>query len=78
MTYAPTELLTVSLATATRLKVGRLAARNRQVLFEYDPGFLSSGIEISPLKLPLKPGVSVCPDMTFDGLYGVFNDSLPE
>jgi len=78
VTYAPTELLTVSLDRATPLKVGRLASRNRQVLFEYDPSFVASGIEISPFKLPLKSGVVICPDMVFDGLYGVFNDSLPD
>ena len=78
MIYTPMELLTVYLNKADRLKVGRLAARNRQILFEYDPSFISTGIEISPFKLPLKSGVSVCPDMVFDGLYGVFNDSLPD
>lgn len=78
MTYSPVELLTVYLETGERRKVGRLALRQRQILFEYDPAFIASGIEISPLKLPLKPGVSVCPDMIFDGLYGVFNDSLPD
>ena len=78
MTYTATDLLTVYLNTANRLKVGRLATLNRQLLFEYDPSFVTTGIEISPFKLPLKPGVSVCPDMIFDGLYGVFNDSLPD
>ena len=68
MTYASTELLTVSLDRATPLKVGRLASRNRRILFEYDPAFVASGVEISPIKLPLKPGVAICPDMVFDGL----------
>lgn len=79
MAYRPTELLTVYLdAQGQRQKVGRLASRDRRILFEYDPGFLASGIEISPFKLPLKPGV-VTPDTTiFDGLFGVFNDSLPD
>jgi serine/threonine-protein kinase HipA len=78
VTYAPTELLTVYLETSERRKVGRLALRQRQILFEYDPAFLATGIEISPLKLPLKPGVFTSPDAIFDGLYGVFNDSLPD
>jgi serine/threonine-protein kinase HipA len=78
VTFSPVELLTVYLETGERRKVGRLALRQRQILFEYDTAFLASGIEISPLKLPLKPGVSICPDMIFDGLYGVFNDSLPD
>ena len=78
MTYTPTELLTVYLDVGERRKVGRLALKDRYILFEYDPAFIGSGIEISPIKLPLKSGVFTCPDMIFDGLYGVFNDSLPD
>ena len=78
VTHAPMKLLTVYLDAGERRKVGRLALRQRQILFEYDPAFIASGIEISPLKLPLKTGVFTCPDMIFDGLYGVFNDSLPD
>lgn len=74
----PTELLTVYLDAGERRKVGRLAFKDRHILFEYDAAFVDSGIEISPIKLPLKSGVFVCPDMIFDGLYGVFNDSLPD
>ena len=78
MTYAPTDLLTVYLEAGERLKVGRLVLRQRQILFEYDPAFIASGIEISPLRLPLKGGVVTAPDMIFDGLVGVFNGSLPD
>lgn len=78
MTYTPTDLLTVYLDAGERRKVGRLALKDRRILFEYDPAFIDSGIELSPIKLPLKPGVFVCPDMIFDGLFGVFNDSLPD
>ena len=58
--------------------MGRLALRQRQILFEYDPAFIETGIEISPLKLPLRSGVFQPPDIFFDGLFGVFNDSLPD
>jgi serine/threonine-protein kinase HipA len=79
MTYEPTELLTVYLdARNKRRKVGRLATRERQILFEYDPDFLASGIEISPIKLPLRSGVQTADTTIFDGLFGVFNDSLPD
>src|ERR1700722_16716213 len=78
MTYESTQLLAVYLDSGERRKVGRLALRQRQILFEYDPAFIASGIEISPLKLPLQPGVASAPDMIFDGLFGVFNDSLPD
>jgi serine/threonine-protein kinase HipA len=75
---APVKLLTVYLEAGERRKAGRLAISNRQILFEYDPAFIASGVQISPLKLPLKPGIQICPDTTFDGLFGVFNDSLPD
>jgi serine/threonine-protein kinase HipA len=79
MTYKPTELLTVYLdARSLRRKVGRLAIKDRQILFEYDAAFIASGIEISPIKLPLRSGVLISDTGIFDGLFGVFNDSLPD
>ena len=78
MTYSPTGLLTVYWDAGERQKIGRLAFRERRILFEYDPAFLATGIEISPLKLPLRAGVFTSSDGNFDGLYGVFNDSLPD
>ena len=79
MAYSPVELLTVYLdARNQRRKVGRLAFKDRQLLFEYDVSFINSGIEFSPIKLPLRPGVSIADTTIFDGLFGVFNDSLPD
>jgi serine/threonine-protein kinase HipA len=79
MAYSPTELLTVYLnARNQRRKIGRLAFKDRQVLFEYDATFIASGIEISPIKLPLRPGVAIADTTIFEGLFGVFNDSLPD
>ena len=79
MAYSPTELLTIFLdAHSQRPKVGRLAFKDRRILFEYDPSFIASGIEISPIKLPLRPGVFTADTTIFDGLFGVFNDSLPD
>lgn len=61
-----------------KLKVGRLALENRKIYFEYDNDFLKSGIELSPYKLPLKAGVFTDIDNIFDGLFGLFDDSLPD
>jgi serine/threonine-protein kinase HipA len=58
--------------------VGTLAYKNKTIYFEYDKSFLTTGIEISPYKLPLKSGVMVCDDDLFEGLFGVFSDSLPD
>ncbi len=61
-----------------KLKVGRLALENRKIYFEYDNDFLKSGIELSPYKLPLKSGTFTDTDNIFDGLFGLFADSLPD
>jgi len=58
--------------------VGKLALKSKVIYFEYDKAFLTTGIEISPYKLPLKSGVMVCDDSLFEGLFGVFSDSLPD
>jgi serine/threonine-protein kinase HipA len=49
--------------------------------FEYDPAFVGSGIEISPLMMPLADRVYTFPALspqTFHGLPGLLADSLPD
>jgi serine/threonine-protein kinase HipA len=59
-------------------EVGELVLSERKIYFKYHSGFLSSGINISPIKLPYS-GEIVSADMEpFEGLYGVFNDSLSD
>lgn len=58
--------------------VGRLAMRKQKIYFEYDSAFIKKGIEISPLRLPLVSGVQRFDYEIFEGLPGVFNDSLPD
>lgn len=60
-----------------RVKVGRLALRRREILFEYDAAFLANGLELSPFHLRLARGARVGP-AALDGLFGVFDDSLPD
>ncbi|MDR3176844.1 MAG: type II toxin-antitoxin system HipA family toxin [Desulfovibrio sp.] len=62
----------------TRHFVGRLAERNRSIFFEYGKEFLNSGVELSPFKLPLRSGLFEDEKRVFEGLPGVFNDSLPD
>ena len=59
-------------------KVGRLAIHNSLIYFEYEEPFLQTNLEISPIKLPLQRGVIKLPKSPFEGLAGVFNDSLPD
>lgn len=70
--------LTIHLTQQKKQKVGTLAIKDRKIYFEYDKAFLKIGIELSPYKLPLKVGLHRCDDDTFEGLWGVFNDSLPD
>ena len=61
-----------------RQEVGLLLQDKQRIFFEYSPDFLKSGIELSPFKLPLKAGVFEEKSRVFDGLFGLFNDSLPD
>ena len=50
-------------------------------IFEYHPDFLQSGIEVSPVMMPLGPGqfsFANLPRETFKGLPGLLADSLPD
>lgn len=40
------------------IPVGRLAIRDRKIYFEYHRDFIEQGLDISLLRLPLKPGVT--------------------
>ncbi|MCF6262709.1 MAG: type II toxin-antitoxin system HipA family toxin [Xanthomonadales bacterium] len=79
MSFIPLAQINISLVLASgSLPVGKLALRDKIIYFEYSPDFLQSGLNISPLHLPLKPGLRIFEQGLFDGLPGVFNDSLPD
>jgi serine/threonine-protein kinase HipA len=60
-------------------KLGTLALyEKRYVAFEYDTDWLSKGFSISPYSLPLEKKVFMPKIDPFDGLFGVFADSLPD
>ena len=79
--YAPVRAIKVTLWGRT---VGALVPyRAGYFAFEYAPDFLSSGLEIAPLEMPLAngPGPYVFDSFgrnAFMGLPGVFADSLPD
>lgn len=59
--------------------VGTLAKTpDRLVAFEYDNEWLATGFSISPFSLPLQKKVYLPKFEPFGGLFGVFNDSLPD
>ena len=59
--------------------VGTMAPyRKYLTAFEYSHEWLQSGFSISPFSLPLTAGVKIAKPDPFDGLFGVFADSLPD
>ena len=58
--------------------VGQLAEVDRTVYFEYDSAFLDRRTQLSPFKLPLRPGLIEHADRSFGPLPGLFDDSLPD
>ncbi len=61
------------------IPVGRIALRPDGIsVFEYSDQWLKHGFSISPLHLPLQTGLFKAKRDPFDGLFGVFSDSLPD
>lgn len=59
--------------------VGNLAeTKNGMVAFQYSKEWLADGFSISPLSLPLDNKVFVPKTNVFEGVFGVFADSLPD
>lgn len=58
--------------------VGELVLEGRSVYFRYDPEFVASGMELSPFKLKLTDQIKTADPVPFDGLFGLFADSLPD
>lgn len=60
-------------------KVGAMALyKGRLAAFEYDKEWLAEGFSISPFSLPLEQKVFLPKMDPFDGIYGIFADSLPD
>ena len=55
-----------------------LTPDNRLNVFEYDKTWIADGFSISPLELPLKPGIFIAKPQPFYGNFGIFEDSLPD
>ena len=64
--------------TDSPVLAGRLAYRERRGYFEYAPEFLQRGVNLSPLNLQWEPALQQAPIDPFNGLHGVFSDSLPD
>ncbi len=58
--------------------VGKLLLDNRLIHFKYDDDFLNLGLNISPFKLEYNNKIQVANPKPFRGIFGVFDDSLPD
>jgi serine/threonine-protein kinase HipA len=75
--------LTVAAVTlwGSRIAAVSIGPGARYATFQYDPAFVRSGIQIAPVRMPLRlapyrfPGL---PDDAFHGLPGLLADSLPD
>ena len=58
--------------------VGELVDDNGRILFQYDADFLRTSLDISPFRLRRIAEPQLVNVDFFDGLFGVFADSLPD
>ena len=63
-------------------RIGTLALLNKSKIdllaFQYDDEWIKNGFSISPFSLPLENKVFIPKIDPFNGMFGVFCDSLPD
>lgn len=60
------------------IAVGELVSDAKNIYFKYYTDFIKRGLEISPVKLKLNNLINKADPIPFEGLFGVFADSLPD
>src|SRR4029077_2467780 len=58
-----------------------IAAEDPSATFQYDPAFVRSGVELAPMRMPLREASYSFPDLprdAFRGLPGLLADALPD
>lgn len=58
--------------------VGQLAEKQGRIVFQYDSAWLESGFDLAPGSMPFDAQANPPARLDFQGLHGVFNDSLPD
>jgi serine/threonine-protein kinase HipA len=58
--------------------VGELVLFDNKLYFRYNTDFLKTGLNLSPIKLTFTGDIVGADKQLFEGLFGVFNDSLPD
>jgi len=62
----------------TKIEIGDMIENEGKIYFKYHPNFVANGLEISPFKMKLSNEILVPKEQHFDGLFGVFSDSIPD
>lgn len=62
----------------TEVGILSLTPDDRLCAFEYNTNWLKDGFSISPLELPLRPGIFIAKPYPLHGNFGIFEDSLPD
>lgn len=73
-----TKIFVSILFNENEIELGELVSDGRNIYFKYYIDFINKGIEISPLKLKLSNEIYKADTLPFEGLFGVFADSLPD
>lgn len=58
--------------------VGQLAEKGGEIRFEYDASWLADGLDLAPGSMEFNAAANTARRLDFQGLHGVFNDSLPD
>jgi len=58
--------------------VGQLILDGRRILFKYSDAYLGAGADLSPNQLKFDDNPQTTKEKPFNGLFGVFADSLPD
>ncbi len=59
-------------------QVGELIKDGKNIYFKYYSDFIETGLQLSPFQLPLRDTIYQANSIPFEGLFGVFSDSLPD
>lgn len=60
------------------IEVGKLILDNKLVHFKYNDDFLKLKLNISPVRLQFDNSIQIANPTPFNGLFGLFDDSLPD
>lgn len=61
-----------------KIEIGEMIENEGKIYFKYNADFIANGLEISPFKMKLSNEILLPKEQHFDGLFGVFSDSIPD